>query len=433
MIDLKWLEAETNGKKENLELYKNNVINRGGDGGLVDEIYELQLKRKQTIQLFETKKAEQNTASKDFAKAKKEGTATQELIEQMQELSKQVKDLDAQSAAVQAQVNEKLAVLPNMVAQDVPVGKSEEDNMLVKEWGAKPQLSFDPKEHWELGEKSGTLDFERASKISGARYAILRKGAALLERALINYMLNKHTQKHGYEEIFPPLLVQSEALYGTSQFPKFREDVFKIEGQDSYLIPTGEVPLTNIFSQEILSEGDLPVKLAAYTPCFRSEAGSYGKDTRGLIRQHQFNKVEIVKFTHPEESQKEHEALLADAESILQDLELHYQVVSLCTGDIGFGAKKCFDINVWLPGQNSYREISSCSNFGDFQARRANIRFRPGEKGKPQFVHTLNGSGLAVGRTLIAVFENYQNEDGTISIPEVLWPYTNGLKLIDKI
>jgi len=429
MIDLKWFTS-TEGDVPNSENYRKDLIARGGDGSEIDELLKLNTLRKDSIRNFDEKKAAQNQASKDFGKAKKEGLATDDLLEKMQALSQEVKNLEKKSVEAQEEIIKLLEVLPNRLSDFVPPGKTEEDNVLSHTHGEKPALSFKAKEHWELGEANGTIDFERAGKISGARFAFLRGDGARLERALIQFMLDTQTEKNSYEEVFPPLMVGETALYGTSNFPKFREDVYKIEGKDGYLIPTAEVPLTNMYAEEILKEEELPKKFAAYTPCFRSEAGSYGKDTKGLIRQHQFNKVEVVKLAKPEESNEEHLKLLSNAEEILQLLGLHYQVVELCAGDISFGATRCFDINVWLPGQNAYREISSCSNFGDFQARRANIRYKPEAGGKPHFVHTLNGSGLAVGRTLVAVYENYQQEDGSILIPEVLQKYMGGKKVI---
>ena len=314
----------------------------------------------------------------------------------------------------------------------MPVGESEADNPVIKAWGEPPRFSFEAKAHWDLGEALGILDFERAAKIAGARFALLKGAGSLMERALINFMLDLHTRKHGYTEVWPPFLTNAEAMRGTGQLPKFADDLFKLEGWDYYLAPTAEVPVTNIHRQEILPEQELPIKYTAYTPCFRSEAGSYGKDVRGLIRQHQFDKVELVKFTTPQTSYDELELLLQDAEEVLQELGLHYRVVVLCTGDMGFAAAKTYDIEVWLPGQELYREISSCSNFTDYQARRAEIRFkRPGTKGT-ELVHTLNGSGLAVGRTMVAILENYQQEDGSVLIPEKLRPYMGGMEKIEK-
>jgi len=429
MIDLKWFTS-TSDATANSEIYRNHLIARGGSGREIDELLKLNDQRKESIRLFDEKKSEQNQASKDFGKAKKEGLASDDLLRKMQALSQEVKDLEKKSIESQEEIVRLLEVLPNRLSEFVPAGKSEDDNVILHSVGEKKEFTFNAKEHWELGEDNGTIDFERAGKISGARFAFLRGDGARLERALIQFMLDTQTEENGYEEVFPPLMVGEKALYGTSNFPKFKEDVYKVEGKDGYLIPTAEVPLTNMYADEILKEEDLPKKFAAYTPCFRSEAGSYGKDTKGLIRQHQFNKVEVVKLVTPESSNDEHLKLLGDAEKILKLLGLHYQVVELCSGDISFGAMRCFDINVWLPGQNAYREISSCSNFGDFQARRASIRYKPESGGKPQFVHTLNGSGLAVGRTLVAVYENYQQKDGSILIPEVLQKYMNGRKII---
>jgi len=321
-------------------------------------------------------------------------------------------------------------LIPNVPHESVPVGKDEHDNPVVKRWGEITEFSFAPKPHWELGEDLGILDFERAAKMTGARFTLYWGLGARLERALINFMLDLHTTKHGYLEVLPPFMVNSLAMTGTGQLPKFKEDLFKLEDWDYYLVPTAEVPVTNIYMNEILEEDDLPLHFTAYTPCFRSEAGSYGKDTRGLIRQHQFNKVELVKFATPEQSYDELESLLLDAEEVLQQLQLPYQVVTLCTGDLGFSAAKTYDIEVWIPGQGAFREISSCSNFEDFQSRRANIRYRPRDKKKIAFLYTLNGSGLAVGRTLVAILENWQQEDGSVVIPPVLRPYMGGIEAI---
>ncbi|MCO5112719.1 MAG: serine--tRNA ligase [Bdellovibrionaceae bacterium] len=413
------------------EVYKQNLSHRGADPSAVDKILEMNEARKKKVFEADTQKAELNAISKQVAELKKNKQDASDIISKTQEISKAVKALMQEADELDQKLKYELSIIPNQCAKEVPVGKSEEDNQLVKEWGAKPEFAFKPLEHYVLGEKNGTMDFTKAGQVTGARFAFLKGGAAKLERALIQLMLDTHATEHGYEEFVPPFMVNSDSLYGTSNLPKFKEDLFKLEGFDYFLIPTAEVPLTNYHREEILDEAQLPKLFTAYTPCFRSEAGSYGRDTKGLIRQHQFNKVELVKICHPEESEAQHEKLLSEAESILQKLELHYQVVSLCTGDISFGAQKCYDINVWLPGQNAYREISSCSNFGSFQARRAGIRFRSKDpKAKPQFCHTLNGSGLAVGRTLIAIYENYQNEDGSITVPKVLRPYLNGLERI---
>lgn len=434
MIDLKWLESD---KEEPIwgllpkDIYKQNLTHRGSDPQVVDEILKLNEQRKKKIFEADNQKAELNSISKKVAELKKNKQDASEIIQKTQEVSKSVKALAAEAEELDQKLKEMLAVIPNQCAKDVPVGSSEEDNVLVKSWGEKPDFNFKPQEHFVLGEKNKTIDFDKAGQVTGARFAFLKKGAARLERALIQLMLDTHTEEHGYEEFIPPFMVNADSLFGTSNLPKFKEDLFKLEGYEYFLIPTAEVPLTNYHREEILDESELPKLLTAYTPCFRSEAGSYGRDTKGLIRQHQFNKVELVKICHPDESETQHEKLLAEAETILQKLELHYQVVSLCTGDISFGAQKCYDINVWLPGQGAYREISSCSNFGSFQARRANIRFKSKEaKSKPRFCHTLNGSGLAVGRTLIAIYENYQNEDGSITVPKVLRPYMNGIETI---
>jgi seryl-tRNA synthetase len=351
----------------------------------------------------------------------------------MQALVSSIKEMELQASEGDLAVTNLLMTLPNKCHSSVPKGNSAEQNQVVKEWGAKKTFSFKPLEHWELGEKLGIIDFERAGKVTGARFTFLKGAASQMERALIQYMLDTHTTAHGYEEMIPPFIVNSAALTGTGQFPKFKEDVFHLEGTDYYLIPTAEVPVTNYYQGEMLKEEELPKKYAAYSPCFRSEAGSHGRDTKGLIRQHQFNKVELMVFAPPEQSHDLHEKLTSHAEKILMDLELPFRRMLLCTGDMGFGAAKCYDLEVWLPGQNSFREISSCSNFEDFQARRANIRYRPAGNGKPQFVHTLNGSGLAVGRTLIAIFENFQQEDGSILVPKVLQPYMGGKTVIKKV
>ncbi|MBF0525901.1 MAG: serine--tRNA ligase [Deltaproteobacteria bacterium] len=356
-----------------------------------------------------------------------------DLRQEMRRVSDDIKELDGLLLEAQEKINTLMMVIPNLPHSSVPIGAEAADNPVVRTWGEKPQMDFDPKAHWDIGEHLGILDFERAAKITGARFALYWGQGARLERALINFMLDIHTREHGYLEVLPPFMVNGVSMTGTGQLPKFAADLFKLEGTDYYLVPTAEVPVTNIHAQEILEEKDLPICYTAYTPCFRAEAGSYGKDTRGLIRQHQFNKVELVKFSRPETSYEELEKLLLNAEEILRRLNLHYQVVSLCTGDLGFSASKTYDIEVWLPGQGLYREISSCSNFEEFQARRANIRYRPTGQKKTAYVHTLNGSGLAVGRTLLAILENYQQNDGSVIIPEVLRPYMNGLEKITGV
>ena len=380
---------------------------------------------------IETLRAERNRASDEIAKMKKEKKEVDpSVFASMKELSSQVKVLDEDLKSVEQETNDFLLTIPNMPHESVPVGRTEDDNEIVRSWGVAPELSFQPKEHWELGEKLGILDFDRASKIAGSRFSLYKGAGARLERALINFMLDLHTEDHNYTEILPPFIANRTTMTGTGQLPKFEDDLFKLDGLDYFLIPTAEVPLTNIFQKEILNEEDLPVYFAAHTPCFRKEAGSYGKDTKGLIRQHQFNKVELVKFSTPETSDDELEGLLSNAEEVLKRLGIHYRVVNLCTGDIGFSAAKTYDIEVWLPGQGVYREISSCSNFGDFQARRAGIRYRKKGEKKTEFVHTLNGSGLAVGRTVVAVLENFQQADGSVLIPEALQHYMGGLKKI---
>jgi len=425
MIDIKQLEKPDG---TYLQEYRQSLKNRNGDVSQIDKLLDLNQERKKLISDAESQKALQNKASQEIAKAKKEGKDASEKLEQLKKLSEEIKNLYAKAEEADKNVQELCAVLPNKCNKDVPVGKDETGNKEVRRWGELKKFSFQPKEHWELGENLGILDFERATKITGARFTIVHKYGAKLERALINFMLDLHTKEHGYSETLPPFMVNSQSLFGTGQFPKFFDDVFHVAGTEYHLIPTAEVPVTNYYRDEVLDEKELPLCFAAYTPCFRSEAGSYGKDTKGLIRQHQFNKVELVKFAHPEKSYEEHEKLVANAEEVLKRLELPYRTMLLCTGDIGFGAAKCYDLEVWLPGQNTYREISSCSNYEDFQARRANIRFKS-QGGKPQFVHTLNGSGLAVGRTLVAILENYQREDGSIEIPKALQEFV-GVKEI---
>ena len=351
-------------------------------------------------------------------------------MDEVKEINQRIKEWEAEAAKYDPWVREFLLTLPNLPDASVPVGASADDNPVIKTWGEPPRFAFEPKAHWDIGEALGILDFERAAKITGARFALLKGAGSLMERALINFMLDLHTRRHSFTEVWPPFMANADSLRGTGQLPKFAEDLFKLEGFDYYLVPTAEVPVTNIHRGEILRGEDLPIYYTAYTPCFRSEAGSYGKDVRGLIRQHQFDKVELVKFTAPETSYQELELLLQNAEAVLQELGLPYRVIVLCTGDMGFAAAKTYDIEVWLPGQNLYREISSCSNFTDYQARRAEIRFkRQGAKGT-ELVHTLNGSGLAVGRTMVAILENYQQEDGSVLVPEKLRPYMGGMEKI---
>lgn len=435
MIDVRALEKSEPNPETGLtyaEDYRRSLKARGEDPAWVDRLADMNQKRRQIITQQETLRSQQNKMGEEIARKKRAKEDASEMITEMQGIAAQVKELEQKVAAAELEVNEAALRLPNRLHPSVPVGESADDNVAVRASGVKRQFSFKAKEHWELGERLGIIDFERAGKVSGARFAFLKGGAARLERALLQFMMDLHSREHGYEEILPPFIVNSQSFVGTGQFPKFKDDVFHLEGTDYHLIPTAEVPVTNFYAGEILKETDLPIKLVAYSPCFRSEAGSYGKDTRGLIRQHQFDKVELVMFSHPDKSYEMHELLTQNAERVLQVLELPYRVMVLCSRDIGFGAAKCHDIEVWLPGQNAYREISSCSNFEDFQARRANIRFKGSEaKAKTQFVHTLNGSGLAIGRTLIAIMENYQQEDGSIEIPVALRPYMGGLTRIE--
>ncbi|XOF34644.1 MAG: serine--tRNA ligase [Candidatus Electrothrix sp. YB6] len=414
--------------RENIDLVREKCSRRGMNTDLIDTFVEVDTRRLALLGEVEQLKNRRNTVSKEISPLKQAGEhdKAEPLIAEMRQVSERIKAMDKELAAVQEELDRVVMAVPNLCDDSVPAGNNDSDNVEIRTWGEIPKFSFTPKPHWEIGEDQGILDFETAAKLSGARFALLKGFASKLSRALTNFFLDLHTQKHGYTEMLPPFMVNSKSMTGTGQLPKFKEDLFKIEDWDLWLIPTAEVPLTNIHSDETLAEADLPIKYTAYTPCFRSEAGSYGKDTRGLIRQHQFDKVELVKFTTPETSDAELDSLLADAEEVLQLLELPYRVVTLCSGDLGFSAAKTYDIEVWLPGQNTYREISSCSNFRDFQARRAGIRYRPEGKKKSTLVHTLNGSGLAVGRTLLAVLENYQQEDGTVRLPKVLEPYFAG-------
>ena len=390
--------------------------------------------RRQAITEAETLKAKRNRASEEIGKLKKSGQDATALMAEMKHLRDKVQELEKKASDSENRLRDLLAGIPNIPHESVPVGKSSADNVEVRRWGTAPKFDFAPKPHWELGEHLGVLDLERGAKLSGARFAVYWDLGAKLERALANFMLDLHTREHGYTEILPPYLVNSESMYGTGQLPKFAADSFRVPHgeKDLWLIPTAEVPVTNLYRDETLDAARLPVLLTAYTPCFRSEAGSYGKDVRGIIRQHQFQKVELVKFAHPANSYEELEKLTRNAETVLQKLGLHYRVVTLCTADMGFSSAKTYDIEVWLPGQGLFREISSCSNFEAFQARRASIRFRPEGKGKTEFVHTLNGSGLAVGRTWVAVVENYQQADGTVVIPEALRPYVGAERITPR-
>lgn len=410
--------------RDNLPLITEKLRQRGIDAdALLSGFGDIDAKRRHAITAMETLKAERNRASEQIAKVKKSGCDVTELIAKNKSQREEIEQLEKSAAEFDGQLQQLLVGIPNLPHESVPAGKSADDNVEMRRWGVLPKFDFTPKPHWEIGEGLGILDFERAVKISGARFAVYWDLGAKLERALANFMLDQHTLHHGYTEVLPPYLVNSDSLYGTGQLPKFRADQFKTEGHDLWLIPTAEVPVTNLYRDETLDGAKLPISLTAYTPCFRSEAGSYGKDVRGLIRQHQFQKVELVKFTTPEESYAEHEKLTAHAESILQKLGLHYRTMLLCTGDMSAASAKTYDIEVWLPGQQLYREISSCSNFEAYQARRANIRFRREGAKKTELVHTLNGSALAVGRTWLAVMENYQQADGSVIVPEVLQPY----------
>jgi seryl-tRNA synthetase len=413
--------------RENLAEIQRRLALRGPDAGaILSDFKEVDERRRDAITRSEALKAERNALSAQVAQLKKSGTPAEEQMQRTRSLKDEIERCQAEVLQSEQQMQHLLQQVPNLPHASVPDGTSAEDNVEVRRWGTPRNFEFSPKPHWEIGERLGVLDFERAAKISGARFAVYWDEGARLERALANFMLDTHTREHGYREVLPPFMVNATSLFGTGQLPKFQEDLFRCEGSDHWLIPTAEVPVTNLFRDEVLEESQLPISLVAYTPCFRAEAGSHGKDVRGLIRQHQFQKVELVKFSRPEDSYEEHERLTGHAEAILQALNLPYRVVSLCAGDLGFSAAKTYDLEVWLPGQNVYREISSCSNFESFQARRASIRFRPEGQKKIEFVHTLNGSGLAVGRTWLAVMENYQQADGSVRIPDVLVPYMNG-------
>lgn len=396
----------------------------------IDEALSLDARRRELLNEVEALKAARNEGSKKVATLKKEDPEKNSLMEEMRKAGARVKALDSELAAVEGRFEELLLQLPNMPHSSVPIGTDENDNPEVRRWGTPPAFSFEPRPHWEIGEGLGIMDFDRGTRLAQARFTVLKGAGAKLERALLNFMLDLHTREHGYEEIEPPFMVNSATMRGTGQLPKFSEELYRCEGDDLWLIPTAEVPLTNLRAGEILKEEELPINLTAYTPCFRREAGSYGRDVRGMLRQHQFDKVEMVKIVHPDSSYEELEKLTNNAERVLQILGLPYRVICLCTGDMGFASSKTYDIEVWLPSQNKYREISSCSNCEDFQARRMNTRFRSRETGKTRFVHTLNGSGIAIGRCLIAVLENCQREDGSVMIPEPLVPYMGGLEEI---
>ncbi|MCG8483597.1 MAG: serine--tRNA ligase [Clostridia bacterium] len=423
MLDIKKIRLEQ-------DSVKNALKKRNFDVSIIDEVIELDERRRHMLTEVEQKKNKQNQVSKEIPKLKKAGEDASPLLADMKALSSEIKEMDEKVKEVEAQIKETLLGIPNMPNESVPEGNTDEDNLEIKKWGEPTTFDFEHKAHWDVGSELGILDFERAAKISGARFSVYKGMGARLERAIINFMLDLHTGEHGFTEVLPPFMVNRDAMTGTGQLPKFEEDMFHIPAKDFFLIPTAEVPLTNLLMNEIVEKDQLPVYYTAYTPCFRKEAGSAGRDTRGLIRQHQFNKVELVKFATPETSYEELESLLKAAEKVLQVLELPYRVVKLCGGDLGFSSAMTYDIEVWMPSYNRYLEISSCSNFEDYQARRSNIRFRPEPKGKVEFVHTLNGSGLAVGRTFSAILENYQQEDGSVIIPKALRPYMGGLEKI---
>lgn len=408
--------------RENPELVMDAMRKRNANVNL-DEFLELEKKRRELTLQVEALKSQRNAASQEIGKMKKAGENADAQMAEVRALGDKIAEDDKELKDIEARLKEILMTIPNMPAADTPVGSSDADNPVVRTWREPAKFAFEPQAHWDIGEKLNILDVERAGKVSGARFTFYRGLGSRLERSVINFFLDIHTGENGYTEFFPPFIVNKDSMQGTGQLPKFAEDMFKLEGLDYYLIPTAEVPITNLHRDEILSGDDLPLYYTAYSACFRAEAGSAGRDTRGLIRQHQFNKVELVKFTKPEDSWDELEKLTANAEMVLQLLELPYRVVRLCTGDIGFSSAATYDLEVWLPAANCYREISSCSNFLDFQARRANIRFRRDTKSKPEFVHTLNGSGVAVGRTVAAILENYQQADGSVIVPKVLRPY----------
>ena len=424
MLDMKVLRNEPEKVKRAFLKRKENFD--------LDGLFELDDLRKQLIFENEQKKAQQNTVSKQIPMLKKEGKDTTEVFAEMKKLSDEIKETDAKVRELEEKINAIMLTIPNIPNETVPQGDTDEDNVEIRKWGEPTKFDFEPKAHWDIGEDLDILDFEKAGKVTGTRFTFYKGLGSALERAIINFFLDTHTEMNGYTEVFPPYMVHRNSMVGTGQLPKFEEDAFKVQGTEYFLIPTAEVPVTNMYRDQILEGAKLPIKHVAYSACFRAEAGSAGRDTRGLIRQHQFNKVELVKFTKPEQSYEELEKLTLDAEKVLQLLGLPYRVVKICTGDLGFTAAMKYDIEVWMPSYNRYVEISSCSNFEDFQARRANIKFKDSVKDKAQFVHTLNGSGVAVGRTVAAILENFQQEDGSVVIPEVLRPYMRNREKIDK-
>ena len=426
MLDVKLLRSDINKVKQ-------AMINRGGKNiEELDRFTELDTKRRELLQEVEQLKNRRNVVSQEVAQLKKAKENADHLIEEMKVVGDRIKTLDEEIRGLETEIDAIVLAIPNIPQDEVPVGASEEENIEIRSVGELPTFAFEAKPHWEIAQQLGILDFEAAAKVTGSRFVFYKGLGARLERALINFMMDLHSDQHGYEEMLPPYIVNRDSLMGTGQLPKFEEDVFKVEGTDYFLIPTAEVPVTNYHRDDILSIEDLPKYFVAFSACFRSEAGSAGRDTRGLIRQHQFNKIELVKLTTPESSNEELEKLTSNAEKVLQLLKLPYRVMALCTGDMGFSSARTYDLEVWLPNSNMYREISSCSNFEDFQARRANIRFRRDSKAKPEFVHTLNGSGLALGRTVAAILENYQQEDGSVLVPEALQPYMGGIRKISK-
>ena len=425
MLDIKLF------RQEDLTELKKRLASKNEKDVNVERVVELDKERRDLTYNVEQLKNKQNTVSKEIPKMKKEGKDVTELLAEMKNLSDEIKEYDGKISEVEAELNNLLLSIPNLPHPSVPIGDTEEDNVEIRKWGEPTKFDFEPKAHWDIGKDLDIIDAERAAKVTGSRFTFYKGLGARLERAIINFYLDTHTEKSGYKEIFPPFMVNRASMTGTGQLPKFEEDAFKIDGQDYFLIPTAEVPVTNLYANEIFKKEDLPVKHVAYSACFRSEAGSAGRDTRGLIRQHQFNKVELVKFADPEHSYEELEKLTNDAELVLQLLGLPYHVVAIASGDLGFTAAKKYDIEVWMPSYNRYVEISSCSNFEDYQARRANIKFKEEGK-KAEFIHTLNGSGVAIGRTVAAILENFQNADGTVTIPEVLVPYMGGKNKIEK-
>lgn len=425
MFEIGWLRA-------NIEKVRDSLEKRGYDYKILEKFIEIDRVRRELIAEVESLRARRNQITKEIEQLKRKGEGADQLVEEVKAIKEKIKELEDSLKEREKETERILLEIPNIPHDSVPVGKDASFNKAIRFWGEPRKFNFQPKPHWEIGENLKILDFERASKLAGSRFTVYYGLGAKLERALINFMLDVHTKEKGYEEVLPPFIANEESLIGTGNLPKFEEDLFRIKDRTWYLIPTAEVPLTNLFRDEVLKADDLPKRFVAYTPCFRAEAGSWGRDVRGLVRQHQFNKVELMIFSHPDNSYEELEKLTSDAEDILKKLNLPYRVVALCTGDLGFASAKTYDIEVWMPSRNEYMEISSCSNFEAFQARRANIRFKRDERSKPEYVHTLNGSGLAIGRTVAAILENYQNEDGSVTIPDALIPYMDGVKEIKR-